>query len=70
MRALVLELAPRLNIAVRIATVTPHDLEQAESVWVTNVRLGLQPVHWYRDRRLAVDPRAARLQECIDATVA
>ena len=70
MRALVLELAPRLNIAVRITALTPRDLEQAESMWVTNVRLGLQPVHWYQDRRLAVEPRAARLQECIDATLA
>ena len=36
----------------------------------TNVRMGLQPVHWYQGRALAVDQRGARLQELIDGTFA
>ena len=70
MRALVLELAPRLGITVRIATVSEGDVEAARALFVTNVRLGLQPVHWYQGRPLAVDERGARLQELIDGTLA
>jgi 4-amino-4-deoxychorismate lyase len=66
MRALVLKAAARLGIRVRIATVSRHDVEAARALVVTNVRLGLQPVHWYQDRALAVDERGAKLQELID----
>jgi 4-amino-4-deoxychorismate lyase len=70
MRALVLEAAPRLGITVQIATVSEREVEAAEGLFVTNVRLGLQPVHWYQGRPLAVDERGARLQELIDGTLA
>jgi len=69
MRALVLEAAPRLGITVRIAAVSEHDVESAGGLFVTNVRLGLQPVHWYQGRPLAVDERGARVQELIDGTL-
>jgi branched-subunit amino acid aminotransferase/4-amino-4-deoxychorismate lyase len=68
MRALVLELAPRAGLAVRVAPVSVAQLAAARAIIVTNVRLGLQPVHWWEGRRLQVDERGARLQELIDAT--
>jgi 4-amino-4-deoxychorismate lyase len=68
MRALVLEVAPRLGLAVRVAPVSVAQLASARAIIVTNVRLGLQPVHWYDGRRLEVDERGAQLQELIDAT--
>ncbi len=70
MRALVLETAPKLGITVRIGALSEHDVEAAEALFVTNVRLGLQPVHWYQDRRLTVAERGARMQELIDGTLA
>jgi len=67
MRALVLATAPTLGIAVREATLTAADLLQAPAIVVTNVRLGLQAVHWYEGRRLAVPTSLTRLWEAIDA---
>lgn len=69
MRALVLELAPRQGIKVRIAPIAEGDLKAAGALFVTNVRLGLQPVHWYEGQELAVDKRGAELQELIDGTL-
>jgi len=68
MRSLVLEAAAGLGIPVRVAVLTPAQLEAAGSLFVTNVRLGVQPIHWYQGRRLPVDARTARLQDRIDAT--
>jgi 4-amino-4-deoxychorismate lyase len=68
MRALVLEAAPRLGLAVRVAPVSVAQLASTRAIILTNVRLGLQPVHWYEGRRLEVDERGAQLQELIDAT--
>lgn len=70
MRSLVLEYAPQLGIAVRIAPLAERDVAAARALFVTNVRLGVQPVHWYQGRRLEVDERGARLQELIDGTLA
>ena len=67
MRALVLATAPTLGIAVREATLTAADLLQAPAIVVTNVRLGLQAVHWYEGRRLALPGSLTRLWEAIDA---
>jgi hypothetical protein len=53
---------------VRVAPVSVAQLAAARAIIVTNVRLGLQPVHWCEGRRLEVDERGARLQELIDAT--
>jgi 4-amino-4-deoxychorismate lyase len=68
MRGLVLELAPRLGLTVRVAPVSEAQLAAAQTIIVTNVRLGLQPVHWYEGRRLEVWERGAQLQELIDGT--
>jgi 4-amino-4-deoxychorismate lyase len=70
MRALVLEAAPRLGLAVRVIALSERDVDAAGALFVSNVRLGLQPVHWYQGRALAVDERGARLQELIDGTLA
>ena len=70
MRSLVLEAAPRLGVAVQVAPLTAGALAAAQALFVTNIRLGVQPVHWYEGRRLAVDRRGERLQELIDGTLA
>jgi 4-amino-4-deoxychorismate lyase len=70
MRSLVLEFAPRLGFSVEVAPVSPQWLSEATAMFVTNVRLGVQAVHWYEGRRLEPDPRCAQLQELIDGTLA
>ena len=67
-RSLVLELAPRLGLAVRTGPISVAQLAEARAIIVSNVRLGLQPVHWYEGRRLGTDARGAQLQELIDGT--
>ena len=69
MRALLIEAAPRLGLRLREQSLSPDDLATAPSMWVTNVRLGLQPVHWYEGRALAVDERGTRLMEWINGAV-
>lgn len=68
MRSLVLEAADTLGIPVRVAALTPGQLADAGSLFVTNVRLGAQPIHWYQDRRLGMDARTAQLRDWIDAS--
>lgn len=66
MRSLLLEAAPRLGLRVREQSLSTGELAEAPALLLTNVRLGLQPVHWYEGRALAVDERGARLMELID----
>jgi 4-amino-4-deoxychorismate lyase len=66
MRGLVIEAAAKVGLQVAIEPVSPARLEHAASVFLTNVRLGLQCVHWLAGRSLAADPRIARLQEQLD----
>ena len=68
MRSLVMALAPRCGLTVRVAPLSVPQLAAAPAILVTNVRLGIQPVHWYEGRRLEVDARGLRLQELIDGT--
>jgi 4-amino-4-deoxychorismate lyase len=68
MRSLVREFAPRAGLTVREQRLRPEQLAGASHLCLSNVRLGLQAVHWYEGRELAVDPRLARLQELIDAS--
>jgi 4-amino-4-deoxychorismate lyase len=70
MRSLVFEAAARLGIVVQVAPVPVAALASMRAMFVTNIRLGVQPVHWYAGRRLAVDGRGERLQELIDGTLA
>jgi len=70
MRSLVLEAAARLGLAVRVAPLPAAALAKAQAMFVTNIRLGVQPVHWYEGRRLFVDGRGERLQGLIDGTLA
>jgi branched-subunit amino acid aminotransferase/4-amino-4-deoxychorismate lyase len=66
MRSLVLDLAPQLGIPVTIRSLSRQELEAAAALFVTNVRVGVQAVHWYEGRRLQLDARGPRLQELID----
>jgi 4-amino-4-deoxychorismate lyase len=68
MRSLVLEAAAALGIEVRVAPLPPAELADCRAMFVTNVRLGLQPIHWHQGRRLESDERTAALQGWIDAT--
>ena len=70
MRSLVLEAAARLGMAVRVEPLPVAALAAVPAMFVTNIRLGVQPVHWYEGRRLAVDGRGEQLQELIDGTLA
>jgi len=70
MRSLVFEAAARLGIVVRVAPLPAAALASARAMFVTNIRLGVQPVHWYEGRRLVVDGRGERLQELIDGPLA
>jgi 4-amino-4-deoxychorismate lyase len=66
MRALVMESAAHVGLAAVIEPVTSARLAQAPSLFLTNVRLGLQCVHWLAGRALIADPRIVRLQEILD----
>jgi 4-amino-4-deoxychorismate lyase len=66
MRSLVLELAPCLGFSVQVAALSVPQLAAAPALFMTNVRLGVQAVHWYDGRRLQPDARGLRLQELID----
>jgi len=66
MRSLVIDAAARLGIPLYITPVSAALLAAARSLFLTNVRLGIQPIHWYQGRRLEADERCARLQEWID----
>lgn len=46
----------------------PADLAAAESMAFSNVRLGLQAVHWHAGRELPPDPSVARAQVVLDAS--
>jgi 4-amino-4-deoxychorismate lyase len=70
MRSLVFDAAARLGLAVRVEPLPAAALASARAMFVTNIRLGVQPVHWYEGRRLAVDGRGERLQELIDGPLA
>jgi 4-amino-4-deoxychorismate lyase len=69
-RALLLEAAPRLGLALRVAPLDAASLAASPAMFVTNVRLGVQAVNWYQGRSLAVAACCARLQEYLDVTEA
>jgi 4-amino-4-deoxychorismate lyase len=68
MRSLVLELAPRAGLAVREQRLWPAQVAESAHLTLSNVRLGLQALHWYEGRERVADPRLVRLQELIDAS--
>jgi 4-amino-4-deoxychorismate lyase len=66
MRSLVIDTAAQVGLPVLIEPVNAARLAAADSLFLTNVRLGLQCVHWLAGRALAPDPRISRLQELLD----
>jgi len=66
MRSLVIEAAAAAGLGMAIEAVSAARLAQAPSLFLTNVRLGLQCVHWLAGRPLIPDPRITRLQEQLD----
>jgi 4-amino-4-deoxychorismate lyase len=67
MRGLVMEAAQALGLELQVVAVQADRLRQASSLFVTNVRLGLQVVHRLEGRRLPVDARVSALQDWISA---
>jgi 4-amino-4-deoxychorismate lyase len=67
MRGLVLEAAQALGLALRVVSITPERVRQAPSLFVTNVRLGIQVVYSFEGRPLQMDARVSRLQDWIGA---
>jgi hypothetical protein len=66
----VMDSAARMGLALHTRELSDHDVHSAASMFVANVRLGLQPVHFFGGRALQVDARGAPLQEMIDGTLA
>ena len=71
MRSLIIECAPTVGLRVQEKRLTAEYLATAPAMVLSNVRLGLQPVHCYEGRKLSVSaPMTAllnRLREVIDA---
>jgi 4-amino-4-deoxychorismate lyase len=67
MRQVVMHTATRSRIAVHVRTVLPEELQQASEIFITNVRLGVQPVTHYEGRALPSASIALALKERIDA---
>lgn len=65
MRSQVARACSALQLPLRIATVTRAMLAAASCAFVTNVRLGLQPVHRLDGRPLCVDARITGLERWI-----
>ncbi|MFO1402323.1 MAG: aminodeoxychorismate lyase [Steroidobacteraceae bacterium] len=67
MRRVVLESAPAAGWRVAIEPVDLPRLRAARSAFLTNARLGVQPIASLEGRALATDPRVAALGARIDA---
>jgi 4-amino-4-deoxychorismate lyase len=67
MRRLVLESAAAAGWRIAIEAVSVARLRAAGSLFVTNVRLGLQPVTRFEEQDYAADARLGRMRELIDA---
>lgn len=71
MREQVLACAARLGIGSRVEAVGPHQLEQADEVFLTNSLIGLWPVRRIEHRSYALGDITRKIQEAIrDACVA
>jgi 4-amino-4-deoxychorismate lyase len=67
LRRLVLDVAAAAGFRTAIGSVDLPRLRAARALFVTNVRLGVQPVAWLEGRELEQDPRVAALGRLIDA---
>ena len=67
MRRLVLEAAPAAGWRIAVEAVSVERVRAAETLFMTNVRLGVHAVARFERRDYAADARLTRLQELIDA---
>jgi 4-amino-4-deoxychorismate lyase len=67
MRRVVLQAAASAGLSVQIRPVVLEELALVRAAFVTNVRLGVQPVHWLDGRRVSNDDCAQTLRRQIDA---
>ena len=70
MRGLVIDAAQALHLPLRVAAVSRQQLQSAPAAFLTNVRLGVQPIALLAGRPLASDARCTRLLEWINAHAA
>jgi 4-amino-4-deoxychorismate lyase len=68
MRQVVLNASARLNIEIQVRAVGPQELIDVREAFVTNVRLGVQSVHWLDGRTLVSDAYAQQLRRQVDAS--
>lgn len=66
MRRVVMRLAADERIALEEADLARADLEEAEEVFLTNVRIGVWPVRTLGKREIGVGPITRRLQERLE----
>ena len=57
------------GFSVREEQMGVEGIARAECIAISNVRLGLQVVHWHEGRELGVDPELARVQDALDSDV-
>jgi 4-amino-4-deoxychorismate lyase len=67
MRRVVLQAAARIGVSVQIRAVEPTELAGVSEAFATNVRLGIQSVHWLDGRDLLNEEWAQRLRRSINA---
>lgn len=65
MRRVVMRAAAEAGLPVEEMRLTQADLDSAQEVFLTNVRIGIWPVRAVQARRLALGPITRRLQELI-----
>lgn len=70
MRRVVMRAAAAAGIAVEETRITRQDLEAADEVFLTNVRIGIWPVRALGSRTLGAGPLTQRLQRLIEPLLA
>lgn len=66
MRRVLMRTADAAGIQVEEARITRQDLEAADEIFLTNVRIGIWPVRALGSRELGVGPRTRQLQRLIE----
>ena len=70
MRRVVMRAAAASGVAIEEARITRQDLEAAEEIFLTNVRIGIWPVRALGSRELGAGPLTRQLQRLIEPLLA
>lgn len=66
-RSRVLALAAGAGLRIHVRQPSLEEIAGATGLYLSNVRLGFQAVHWYQGRAMAGDGRGQRLMELVEA---